>query len=134
MVIDLTYLQILISGLVCGFILFQSTFVAPTVFRDVPVESRALILRSLFPKLFKSMTSAGLIFVIITFFQGPSSMIPYLVGTITLTAGFVCNSIVGKTNQARDEGDGKLFANLHRISVILTMSVLVVNLFWIFLM
>ena len=132
--IDLTYLQILISGLVCGFILFQSTFVAPTVFRDVPVESRALILRSLFPKLFKSMTSAGLIFVIITFFQGPSSMIPYLVGTITLTAGFVCNSIVGKTNQARDEGDGKLFANLHRISVILTMSVLVVNLFWIFLM
>ncbi len=134
MVIDLTFLQILISGLVCGFILFQSTFVAPTVFRDVPVESRALILRSLFPKLFKSMTSAGLIFVIITFFQGPSSMIPYLVGTITLTAGFVCNSIVGKTNQARDEGDGKLFANLHRISVILTMSVLVVNLFWIFLM
>lgn len=134
MVIDLTFLQILISGLVCGFILFQSTFVAPTVFRDVPVESRALILRSLFPKLFKSMTSAGLIFVIITFFQGPSSMIPYLVGTITLTAGFVCNSIVGKTNQARDEGDGKLFANLHRISVILTMSVLVVNVFWIFLM
>jgi len=134
LVIDLTFLQILISGLVCGFILFQSTFVAPTVFRDVPVESRALILRSLFPKLFKSMTSAGLIFVIITFFQGPSSMIPYLVGTITLTAGFVCNSIVGKTNQARDEGDGKLFANLHRISVILTMSVLVVNLFWIFLM
>ena len=134
MVIDLTFLQILISGLVCGFILFQSTFVAPTVFRDVPVESRALILRSLFPKLFKSMTSAGLIFVIITFFQGPSSMIPYLVGTITLTAGFICNSIVGKTNQARDEGDGKLFANLHRISVILTMSVLVVNLFWIFLM
>ena len=132
--IDLTFLQILISGLVCGFILFQSTFVAPTVFRDVPVESRALILRSLFPKLFKSMTSAGLIFVIITFFQGPSSMIPYLVGTITLTAGFICNSIVGKTNQARDEGDGKLFANLHRISVILTMSVLVVNLFWIFLM
>ena len=132
--IDLTFLQILISGLVCGFILFQSTFVAPTVFRDVPVESRALILRSLFPKLFKSMTSAGLIFVIITFFQGPSSMIPYLVGTITLTAGFVCNSIVGQTNQARDEGDGKLFANLHRISVILTMSVLVVNLFWIFLM
>ena len=132
--IDLTFLQILISGLVCGFILFQSTFVAPTVFRDVPVESRALILRSLFPKLFKSMTSAGLIFVIITFFQGPSSMIPYLVGTITLTAGFVCNSIVGKTNQARDEGDGKLFANLHRISVILTMSVLVVNVFWIFLM
>ena len=132
--IDLTFLQILISGLVCGFILFQSTFVAPTVFRDVPVESRALILRSLFPKLFKSITSAGLIFVIITFFQGPSSMIPYLVGTITLTAGFVCNSIVGKTNQASDEGDGKLFANLHRISVILTMSVLVVNLFWIFLM
>tara|TARA_B100001057_G_C22775874_1_gene921533 strand:+ start:535 stop:939 length:405 start_codon:yes stop_codon:yes gene_type:complete len=133
MIFDFAFLQILISGIVSGFILFQSAFVAPTVFKDVPVESRALILRSLFPKLFKSMTTAGLLFVIITFLQGPSSMIPYLVGTITLTAGFVCDSIVGKTNQARDEGDEKLFANLHRISVILTMIVLVVNLFWIFL-
>ena len=130
---DLTILQIMISGLVSGFILFQSVFVAPTVFRDVPVDSRAIILRSLFPKLFKSMTTAGLLFVVVTFLQGPSSMIPYLVGTITLTAGFVCNSIVGKTNEAKDEGDSKLFANLHRVSVILTMSVLIVNLLWIFL-
>ena len=78
------------------------------------------------------MTTAGLLFVVVTFLQGPSSMIPYLVGTITLTAGFVCNSIVGKTNEAKDGGDSKLFANLHRISVILTMSVLIVNLLWIF--
>ena len=50
------FAQILISGLVCGLIIFQSAFVAPTVFRDLPEESRPVILRSLFPKLFKSIT------------------------------------------------------------------------------
>jgi hypothetical protein len=41
--------------------------------------------------------------------------------------------MVGATNKARDNGDDKLFATLHRISVVLTMSVLLTNLLWIFI-
>ena len=61
------FAQILISGLVCGLIIFQSAFVAPTVFRDLPEESRPIILRSLFPKLFKSITLAGIILTVLAF-------------------------------------------------------------------
>ena len=36
------------------------------------------------------------------------------------------------TNQARDSGDDKTFRNLHTISVVLTMLVLISNLGWMF--
>ena len=60
-------------------------------------------------------------------------MIPYTVGTLTLIAGYVCHSMVRLTNQARDEGNDKLFSILHRISVVLTLTALAANLVWIFL-
>ena len=125
-------IQILISGLICGLILFQSAFVAPTVFRDLPEENRPLILRSLFPKLFKSITVAGILFLIATFLEGSNATIPYVVGAFTLLSGLICNGIIDATNKARDDGNDKLFATFHRISVLLTISVLLINLMWIF--
>ena len=77
----LLLVQVLVSGLVCGLILFQSAFVAPTVFRDLPEENRPIILRSLFPKLFKSIAAAGFIFIIITLFRDQESMVPYFIGS-----------------------------------------------------
>ena len=126
-------LQILISGLVSGLILFQSVFVAPTVFTTLNKENRAPFLRTVFPKLFKAMIAAGLIFLVITFIQAPESMATYLVGTITLLAGIVCNSIIPATNKARDEGHDTMFSLLHRLSVVLTVLTLLVNLLWVFI-
>ena len=123
--------QVLISGLVCGLIIFQSAFVAPTVFRDLPEESRPIILRSLFPKLFKSISVAGIIFTLLALLEGSNLIIAYCVGMFTFLACLICNLMVGATNKARDDGDDKLFATLHRISVVLTMSVLLTNLLWI---
>ena len=129
----LLLVQVLVSGLVCGLILFQSAFVAPTVFRDLPEENRPIILRSLFPKLFKSIAAAGFVLIIITLFRDQESMVPYFIGSFTLLSGFVCNAMIGATNQARDQGDDKLFSLLHRISVLLTVATLIANLIWIFL-
>ena len=125
--------QVLISGLVCGLIIFQSAFVAPTVFRDLPEESRPIILRSLFPKLFKSISVAGILFTLLALLEGSNLIISYCVGVFTFLAGLICNLMVGATNKARDDGDDKLFATLHRISVVLTISVLLTNLLWIFI-
>ena len=125
--------QVLISGLVCGFIIFQSAFVAPTVFRELPEESRPIILRSLFPKLFKSISIAGILFTLLAFLEGSNLIITYCVGVLTFLAGLICNLMVVATNKARDDGDDKLFATLHRISVVLTISVLLTNLLWIFI-
>ena len=127
------FAQILISGLVCGLIVFQSAFVAPTVFRDLPEESRPVILRSLFPKLFKSITLAGILLILLAFLEGSNLIIAYCVGVFTFLAGLICNSMIGATNRARDYGNDKLFSTLHRISVFLTISVLLTNLIWVFI-
>ena len=127
------FTQILISGLVCGLIIFQSAFVAPTVFRDLPEESRSIILRSLFPKLFKSIALAGILLTVLAILEGSNLIIVYCVGVFTFLAGLICNSMIGATNRARDDGNHKLFSTLHRISVILTISVLLTNLIWVFI-
>ena len=127
------FAQILISGLVCGLIIFQSAFVAPTVFRDLPEESRPVILRSLFPKLFKSITLAGILLTLLALLEGSNLIIAYCVGVFTFLAGLICNSMIGATNRARDDGNDKLFSTLHRISVLLTVSVLLTNLIWVFI-
>jgi hypothetical protein len=126
-------IQVLISGMICGLILFQSAFVAPTVFRDLPEENRPIILRSLFPKLFKSITVAGILFLIATFLEGSNATIPYVVGTFTFLSGLICNGMIDATNKARDDGNDKLFSTFHRVSVLLTVSVLIINLTWIFM-
>ena len=122
-------LQILISGIICGLILFQSIFVAPTVFKELAEGHRPVILRSLFPKLFKSIATLGLVFLLLAI----ESMSGYILGLITTISGIICLSLIGATNKAKDEGNSKKFALLHRISVLLTMTVLVFNTFWIFL-
>tara|TARA_B100001173_G_C15669981_1_gene413257 strand:+ start:142 stop:537 length:396 start_codon:yes stop_codon:yes gene_type:complete len=126
-------IQVLISGLISGLILFQSAFVAPTVFRDLPEENRPIILRSLFPKLFKSIAVAGILFLITSFLEGSNATIPYIVGVFTLLSGLICNGMIDATNKARDEGNDKRFSILHRASVLLTISVLLINLTWIFM-
>ncbi len=129
----LLLIQVLISGVICGLILFQSVFVAPVVFKELPEESRPIILRSLFPKLFKSIAVAGILFTLITYLEGSTVLITYLVGSFTFLSGLICNSMINATNKARDEGNQERFATLHRISVLLTVSVLAVNLIWIFI-
>ncbi len=106
---------------------------APVVFKELPEESRPIILRSLFPKLFKSIAVAGILFTLVTYLEGSAVLITYLVGLFTFFSGLICNSMINATNKARDEGNQERFATLHRISVLLTVSVLAVNLIWIFM-
>ena len=124
--------QILISGVISGFILFQTAFVAPTVFTKVAIDARPSFLRSIFPKLFTAMAVLGALFTLIAYL-GPSTFwVHYVVGVYTTIAGIVCKMLVPATNRAKDEGDQKRFAILHKVSVITTILALLVNLIWIF--
>ena len=123
--------QILISGIVAGFILFQSAIIAPTVFTVVSVESRGPLLRKVFPKLFKLIAIFGSVFLVLALLRQSDSITGYLVGGASLLSGVICDRLVPMTNKARDSGDDAKFAKLHRLSVIMTMTVLLLNLFWI---
>ncbi len=123
-------IQILISGLICGVILFQTAIIAPSVFKILKPENAGPFLRSIFPKLFMFvafLSSAGLILSLIS-----DSVITIYVYAFSLIFMTICYYIVPMTNQARDSGDDKRFRNLHTISVVLTMLVLISNLGWIF--
>ena len=123
-------IQILISGLVCGVILFQTAIIAPSVFKILKPENAGPFLRSIFPKLFMFvafLSSAGLIFSLVS-----GTDISIYVYAFSLIFMSICYYIVPMTNQARDSGDDKTFRNLHTISVVLTMLVLISNLGWMF--
>ena len=123
-------IQILISGLVCGVILFQTAIIAPSVFKILKPENAGPFLRSIFPKLFMFvalLSSAGLILSLVS-----GTDISIYVYAFSLIFMSICYFIVPMTNQARDSGDDKTFRNLHTISVVLTMLVLISNLGWMF--
>lgn len=124
--------QVLISGVVSGFILFQTAFVAPTVFTKVDVDSRPLFLRSIFPKLFGAMTFLGALFTVVAYLGSNTTWVQYVVGIYTAVAGLSCRMLVPATNKAKDEGDQKTFAVLHKISVFTTILALLFNIIWIF--
>ena len=125
--------QLLLSGILAGFILFQSAIVAPTVFTVVPEDSRGPLLRALFPKLFKVMVLLGTAFLVCAILRGADSLIGFVVAGLTIASGVVCHAMIPATNQARDSGDDKKFALLHRLSVLFTLGVLFAHLFWSFL-
>ena len=102
---------------------------APTVFKELAEDQRSIILRSLFPKLFKSITLLGFIFLILSSKTGSG----YLIGSFTLLSGIICHAMISATNEARDKGNDRLFKILHSVSVLLTISVLLTNLLWIFI-
>ena len=123
-------IQILISGLICGVILFQTAIIAPSVFKILKPENAGPFLRSIFPKLFMFvafLSSAGLILSLIS-----GTDISIYVYAFSLIFMSICYYIVPMTDKARDSGDDKTFRNLHTISVVLTMLVLISNLGWMF--
>ena len=120
-------IAILISGIAAGAILFHTSIIAPTVFRTLGPPEAKVFLRTVFPKLFNMLIALGLIMMVL-FFLGMGNI---YVALITIILSFICGSIVPATNKARDEGNTKMFKNLHTVSVVLTVIVLLSNLTWI---
>jgi hypothetical protein len=120
-------LAILLSGIVAGAILFQTSIVAPSVFKVLEPLQAKVFLRTIFPKLFNMLVALGaLMFILVLLGEGN-----IYVAIITLVLPFICSRLVPATNKARDDGNTKLFKNLHTVSVVLTVIVLLSNLTWI---
>ena len=120
-------LAILLSGIAAGAILFHTAIIAPTVFKTLGPAEVKIFLRAVFPKLFNLLVFLGIIMLVLFFF-GMGSI--YVALTTTILP-LVCGKLVPATNKARDDGNTKLFKNLHTVSVVLTIIVLLSNLTWI---
>ena len=126
----LSALLILLSGLICGAIVFQTSIIAPSVFKTLDADNASPFLRAIFPKLFVMIAFLSAIGLTIAFMQDNLKLT--LIFMISAWLMLLCYFIVPATNRARDSGNQKRFSQLHTLSVVSTISVLLINLFWIF--
>lgn len=122
-------LQYLISGLICGVILFQTALVAPSLFKLLSTDDIGAVLRHIFPKFFIALLILGIALMASALLVA-DSFVPAAVALITIVAMFICYGIVPATNAARDTGRDKDFQKLHSLSVGLTLIVLLANALW----
>ena len=126
----LVNLQILISGLICGVILFQTAVIAPSIFKVLSPDNAGPFLRTIFPKLFMFVAMLSLVGFVLSFISSNTTGLIVFFGSLLFM--LICYYIVPTTNRARDAGNDNAFKRLHTVSVVLTMIVLLSNLLWIF--
>ncbi len=122
--------QILISGLICGVILFQTAIIAPSIFKVLSPDNAGPFLRTIFPKLFMFVAVLSLAGFVLSLISSNTSGLIVFFGSLLFM--LICYYIVPMTNRARDAGNDNAFKRLHTVSVVLTMIVLLSNLLWIF--
>ena len=122
-------LQILLSGLISGVILFQTAIIAPSVFKVLSSNNAGPFLRTVFPKLFMFVAVLSMIGLILSLIS--SNTLGLIIFFGSLLSMLICYFIVPVTNRARDEGNDNAFKKLHTVSVVLTMIVLLSNLLWV---
>ena len=123
-------LQILISGLICGVILFQTAIIAPSIFKVLSPDNAGPFLRTIFPKLFMFVAVLSGVGFVLSFISSNTTGLVVFFGSLLFM--LICYYIVPMTNRARDAGNDNAFKRLHTVSVVLTMIVLLSNLLWVF--
>lgn len=128
---------ILAAGIWIGAIVFQSAVVAPTVFTGLDEEQARRFLRAIFPKFFRLGLVCGVVMATalatMSLFSGSSNALTVLSVTTAAMLIFqaISLSLVPLINAARDSGSAgdKRFRKLHRLSVLLTVLVLLLGVF-----
>ncbi len=115
----------LLCGLVAGTIVFHSVIVAPTVFRTLGEHDASVFLRTIFPKFFVFLTFVNVINFFLALIDGQFAVT--VMAAISAVLMGIAYGIIPMTNRSRDEGLRQRFAKLHRVSVLLTVAVLSIN-------
>ena len=114
-------------GAIVGVIILQVSIVAPTMFRTLEMEEFGLAIRKIWPKFFMLLTAVAVLGLVSMVITGDGNNIHLgIAGFTALSAGF-CYAIIPATNRATDEGDKKKFDILHKLSVWLTVAMLLTN-------
>jgi len=115
----------LLCGLVAGTIVFHSAIVAPTVFRTLGERDASFFLRTIFPKFFFFLTLINVVNVLLALIDGQFAVM--VMAAISAVLMGIAYGIIPMTNRSRDEGLQQRFSQLHRVSVLLTVAVLSIN-------
>ena len=126
-------LSVILPGIIIGVILFQTIVVAPTVFKSLGAELASPFLRAIFPRLFLFVALFGFASCLEKVFSNNELSFGFVSALVTVIFMLICFFLVPMTNKAKDEQKDGLFRGLHSLSVALTLVVLVVNFFAVFI-
>ena len=122
----MTALNIFISGLISGIIIYQSFVVASTVFKSLELKYSSIFLRSIFPKFFTLISILGFICLVLNIIYS-ASFYQFIDSGLTVVLAIICYVIIPATNKATDDKDKNKFRLLHTVSVVLTLIILILH-------
>jgi hypothetical protein len=102
------------------------------LFKKLDIKDFGVVIRALWPKFFICLTVLGVASVIDLYFHDNPNVIYYGIAGSTALFALTCYLIIPATNRATDEGNQKLFNILHKISVYLTVVILLANIGYLF--
>ena len=121
---------IFMAGIICGLILFQSSVIAPTVFRVLDLEEAGAFLRNVFPRFFMLIMACSVLMLILVALSGSSDKSRFILPAANLVFSGVSYLVIPATNRAKDDGEEKKFKALHSLTVALTLLMLILNISW----
>ena len=127
-----TFMHFYFPGMIVGIIILQTSIVAPTLFKKLEISDFGKAIRALWPKFFILLTILGVATLTALYFGHDASMAEYAIAGATTLFAAICYAIIPATNRATDEGNKKKFDILHKISVYLTVIMLLINIGFLF--
>ena len=126
------YIESIISGIICGIILLQTSVIAPMIFKYLNQSQTRDLLRAIFPKFFLFIFFLGFTSLTIGLINDLYFDIQLIISSLTIVLSLICYLIIPSTNAAKDNNDQKRFKILHKTSVLSTIIILITNFSWIF--
>ena len=121
---------IFVAGIICGIILFQSSIIAPTVFRVLDLEDAGVFLRKVFPRFFTLIMACSLLMLVLVVLSDSSDKSRFMLPVANLVFSGISYLMIPATNRAKDDGEEKKFKALHSLTVTLTLLMLILNISW----
>jgi len=125
-------LELIISGIICGIILLQTSVIAPNVFRNLDQNQTRDLLRAVFPKFFLFILLLASLSFLVGILNNEKFDIQTIIALLTVFLSTLCYAIIPYTNEAKDNNNQKNFKFLHNVSVISTIIILITNLSLVF--
>ena len=125
-------LELIVSGIICGIILLQTSVVAPSIFKYLDQNQTRDLLRAIFPKFFLFILLLASLSFVIGVLNSVKFDIQTIVASLTVVLSILCYIIIPSTNEAKDKNNQKKFKFLHNLSVISTIIILITNLSLVF--
>ena len=120
-------IPLLISAIVSGLILFQSTLVAPAVNKLINSKEASVFLRYIWPKFFLIIALLSLFSFLVIIYQNNNQNLAKYFTLSSFVLMTICYAITPLINNAKDTSNEQLWLVLHLATILITLIVLVLS-------